>query len=176
MLKEADPHEGVCPSHLTGCFHQRQSFPSSESARNCLQKVQLGLSSGKNEPEMTHTRCREVNGPCCCSRKCFFHGARLHSSANSRKGQVQLPSATGVLAFPDLPAVRVSVNMCCCRLPQRHEWRHSRPRAPFQNLPRSSSVPTCVQHCWAAELQLGGRFGHPPQHPKWQDLHNALGK
>lgn len=138
--------------------------------------MQLGLSSDKNEPEMTHTRCREGNGQCCCSRKCCFRGPWLQSSANSLKGPVQLPSATGVLTFPDLPAVGFSVNTCCCGLPQRHEQRHSRPRAPFQNLPRSSSVPACAQHCCAAELQPGGRFGRSPTTSKVAALAQCTGR
>lgn len=145
LLKEADPQEEVCPSHLAGCFCQGQNFPSSESARNCLQ---LGLSSDKNEPGSIHkVMHREGNGQCCYSRKCFFHGPQLQSSANSCKGQVQLPSATGILTFPDL-AIEFSVNMLLWA-PSEHEWRHSMSmsRAPFQNLPRSSSVPDCAQHC-----------------------------
>lgn len=119
---------------------------------------------------------REGNGRCCCSRKCFFHGPWLQSSANSRKGQVQLPSATGVLAFPDLPAVRFSVNTCCCGLPQRHERRHSRPRAPFQNLLRSSSVPACAQHCCRCRAAARRSLRTSPTIPKVAALAQCTGQ
>lgn len=74
----------------------------------------------------------------------------MQSSAKSLKGRIQLPSATGAFAFLDLPAVRLSVNTCCSGLPQRPERHRSRPQAPFQNLPRSPSVPASGQHRHAA--------------------------
>lgn len=70
--------------------------------------------------------------------------------AKSLKGRVQLPSAIGAFASLDLPAVRLSVNTCCSGLPQRPERHRSRSQAPFQNLPRSPSVPASAQHRHAA--------------------------
>lgn len=74
--------------------------------------------------------------------------ASLHSqsSANSHKGQLQLPSAAGAFAFLIFLQVRFDVNTFCSGFPQRPERHHSRPWAPFQNLPRLPSIPASAQH------------------------------